>query len=127
MTSSTRPVKNQIGFHEKTNILDHVSGNVYLDLELSTVHIVRPSANTSLYVKTINITTQIPDNSFVQLFVIVNPIIAGVTLSFDPAITWNYLSTPTATLVMGNDLTFHLFSYDSGTTWKGIFSGSFGK
>jgi hypothetical protein len=42
MTSSTRPVKNQIGFHEKINLIDNAAGNIYLDVSLSTTHLIKP-------------------------------------------------------------------------------------
>ena len=126
MTSSTRPVKNQIGFHEKINLIDNAAGNIYLDVSLSTTHLIKPFDNIALYISSLPIDIIIPNDSLIQLFVIIHPTITGKTLTFDPNITWNYLPNVNITLTQNNDLAFHFFSYDSGITWKGLFAGSFG-
>ena len=126
MTSSTRPVKNQIGFHEKINLIDNATGNIYLDVSLSTTHLIKPANNITLYISALPIDIIIPNDSLIQLFVIIHPTITGKTLTFDPNITWNYLPNVNISLTQNNDLAFHFFSYDSGVTWKGLFSGSFG-
>ena len=126
MTSSTRPVKNQIGFHEKINLIDNAVGNIYLDVSLSTTHLIKPSDNITLYISSLPIDIIIPNDSLIQLFIIIHPTITGKTLSFDPNITWNYLPSLNISLTQNNDLAFHFFSYDSGVTWKGLFAGSFG-
>ena len=126
MTSSTRPVKNQIGFHEKINLIDNAVGNIYLDVSLSTTHLIKPIDNIALYISSLPMDIIIPNDCLIQLFVIIHPPVTGKTLTFDPAITWNYMPNLTITLTQNNDLAFHFFSYDNGATWKGLFSGSFG-
>ena len=63
MASSTRPVKNQIGFHEKINLIDNAVGNIYLDVSLSTTHLIKPSDNITLYISALPIDIIIPKNT----------------------------------------------------------------
>lgn len=126
MIPSTRPAKNQIGFHEKINLIDNASGNIYLDPQISSTHLIKPTANIGLFISAIPTEINIPNDCLIQLFVIIHPAVTGNTLTFDPAITWNYMPNLTITLTQNNDLAFHFFTYDSGATWKGLFSGSFG-
>lgn len=126
MATQTRPVKNQIAFHEKINKIENASGNIYLNLEISTTHLIIPTGNIRLYIDAIDPQILIPENSLIQVFAIIHPISSGLTLSFDPQIIWHYIPNLNINMVTNNDLAFHFFSYDSGLSWKGVFAGSFG-
>lgn len=126
MATQTRPVKNQIAFHEKINKIENASGNIYLNLEISTVHSLHINDDITIYVSAIPATDMIPLDSFIQVFVLVYPNqIKSQTISFDPAIRWSVNTSPIIPINPAQIMAFHLFSDNCGVTWFGLFSGNF--
>lgn len=122
------PVQNQLGFHEYINIIDDASGPIYLDLEISTIHVIKPVSDISIYIESLDIQNPIPKNKYLNLTLIILPKINGINLSFDPTFIWldSRLYDIKIPLYINTILKYDLYSIDSGTYWRISSSGIFG-
>lgn len=113
MTSATKPFKNQIAFWEKMVNHGDKTGIVYIDIDLSTVHIMTLIGDVSLQFLEID---YIPDDSFISLSILL--IGNGVRTVTLPS---NCLSTSGAVLspfIPNTKLALQLFSIDKGISWQ---------
>lgn len=130
MSISTRPLRNQIGFHEKINVISNASGPILLDITKSTTHLINVTNNCIIAFKEIPSKYQVTNNSYIEHFIILNPGTVGnnKTVTLDPRIVWDYYNNTANnifTLVTNQYIYLHLFSLDCGNNWFGSVIGKY--
>ena len=109
----TKPVKNQIAFWEKIEVINDATGDVNIDINKSTSYRINMIGNVNITFGDISF---IPDNSLVSL-----------SLFFEGNGTFT-ITMPSSCKTTGNEIipdvipnnkiAFSFFSIDKGITWK---------
>lgn len=117
------PIKQQINVYEKENIIENASGLVYLNSELSRIHIIRPINDFTLYVNTLNLHNKyIEKKSIINLICIIDTSYLSysdsITMTFDPNFIWNHYQYNSININKKFIYLFNLVSTDFGKIFK---------
>lgn len=124
----TSPIKNQIAFYEKAEVIDNADGIYYLNIEKSTVFIIKPKENSdiTIFFQSIDPLTTLSDIAIIKLNIIVQSETNNSTIHFGSTIVWNYINFD---LTPNTDVVYYLqlISFDGGVSWRGIIAGMYGQ
>lgn len=110
---------NQLGFHEQINVVDNAEGPIYLDLHLSTTHVIYPKNNISVFIESIPQEDNIPANSFIDCTILIFSKYADIDVELDPTfIIANNTMNNKIHLVNNYLASINLYSTNSGYTWR---------
>lgn len=110
---------NQLGFHEHTNFIDNAEGRIYLDLHLSTTHVIYPKSDIMLFIESIPEEDNIPNSMFMDCNIFVFSKYQDVTVEFDPIFLLTNTTLYDNIKVLKNYLlSIYMYSIDSGKTWR---------
>lgn len=122
--SKTRPVKNQMAYHEKINNLGNVQNQAFIDIPTSTVHKMTLIGDTTCFINAIPAADNVPAGCWITFTLIVlQDAVGGRNFQINN-IKYPYGSVPSVDKTANAKSVISYFSDDSGLTWNGIMAGN---
>ena len=109
----TKPVKNQIAFWEKIEVINEATGAINIDINKSTSFLINLSGNINISFEDISF---IPDNSLVSLSLFFNG--NGTHTVTMPSSCKTTAGLAVSVMTPNSKLAIQLFSIDKGINWK---------
>ena len=109
----TKPVKNQISFWEKIEVINDATGTINININKSTSFLINMTGNITISFGDIS---SIPDNSLVSLSLFFNG--NGTRTVTMPSSCKTTGSETLPSIIPNNKIAFSLFSIDKGLSWK---------
>ena len=125
----TRPVKNQVAYHER--MFDHGEFGEFadlfiMDITVSTVHKIILTGDINFAILPIAESEMIPETSFMTMTLIVEQDeVGGHTIVFPNNLRWAYDTDIFLYPDPGSIEIITFFSYDSGETWNAFRAGMY--
>lgn len=109
----TKPVKNQIAFWEKIEVIDNATETINIDINKSTSFLINLSGNINISFGDISF---IPDNSLVSLSLFFNG--NGTHTVTMPSSCKTTDGQSVSNIIPNSKIAISLFSIDKGLSWK---------
>lgn len=124
----TKPIRNSIGFHEHSIVLNDATGDIELNFLNSNCHIIYPIADITIGVnRDLKDENLIPDYCLIHNYVLFKPKQnSNIHVYFPNNVVFKNDYHPGILLKPNVDVGLFFFSWDSGLLWNVVIDGVFG-